>query len=196
MRMGAMWNIDFLYKSVYLFQFLATKLFSNTCSTSIPPVRGEELENITFLNRPRHIMQFLTIFMVNWHLCKQSLLNQGYQLDLKNILMAPPRKHLHANFKMSPVDPRPTGQLRNLPSRHIAIPSQWVQQSAHDRRCHNSAPGSLVPDLDDSWDDGQPLAVYRNQKPGNSWMNTFQCLFRTIRAMIYNSTFQDHFGTY
>ena len=74
--------------------------------------------------------------------------------------MLPPRKHLHVNFKMPPMDPTATGQLRNLPSRHNATQLTPIQQSALARRCYNSAAVSLIPDLDDDY----PLASYRNQE--------------------------------
>ena len=67
--------------------------------------------------------------------------------------MAPLRKYLHANFTMPPVDPKATRQLRNLPKGDIATPSQPIHESTHGRRCNNSAPASLEPDLDYSLDD-------------------------------------------
>ena len=78
--------------------------------------------------------------------------------------MAPPRKHLHVNFKIPPMGPTATRQLRNIPSRHIATPSQPIQQSTLGGSSHNNAPTSLAPDLDDSLDNDQPLAANRNQK--------------------------------
>ena len=63
------------------------------------------------------------------------------------------RKYLHENFKMTPMDPTATRQLRNLLIRNISRPSEPIQQLAHGRSWHNSAPGSQAPYLDDSLDD-------------------------------------------
>ena len=67
--------------------------------------------------------------------------------------MAPTRKLQHANFKMSLTDSIATRQLRNLLIKHTVTPLQSTLQLAHGRRCHNSAPASLTPDLDKSLDD-------------------------------------------
>ena len=86
---------------------------------------------------------------------------------LNTLIIVPPRKCLHEDFKMPLVDSITLRQLRNLPGRQSTTPSHPSQRPAPGKG-YNSVPARLslgtTQNTNDSSDDNQPLATNREQQ--------------------------------
>ena len=113
--------------------------------TSLPPVRGEGLENITFPNRFRHIMQFLT--------------------NIFDELSSPQAPTTEPGVTPTPKEPFSWHHQQNIYMQTYKTAEKSIKQThsytitinraviTWQNRCHNSPSASVVPDIGDPFDD-------------------------------------------